>query len=80
MSSNSQQSLQRLYSVADWNALHAQARRQAEVLRREAYADFWHDANSVWASGLATAQRSARRLAHSLGRHAQVRGDTAQAK
>jgi hypothetical protein len=80
MSSNSPHSLQRLYSAADWNALHEQALHRAHALRREAWADFWHGADSVWAAGLASAQRSARRLAHSLGRHAQLRGNTAQAK
>ncbi len=80
MSSHSPHSLQRLYSAADWNALHEQALQQAQALRREAWADFWHGADSVWAAGLATAQRSARRLAHSLGRHTQLRGGPVQAK
>jgi hypothetical protein len=74
MSSNSPPGLQRLYSAADWNTLHEQALQQAQALRREAWVDFWHGADSVWAAGLATAQRSARRLAHSLGRHTQLRG------
>ena len=79
MSTKTQPDMHRLYSVTDWNVLHAQARRQAQVLRREAYADFWHDANSIWSAGLATAQRSAQRLAHSLSRHAQVRGKSLKA-
>ncbi len=77
---STQHSLQRLYSAADWNTLHEQALREAQVLRREAWADFWRGADNVWAVGLATAQRSAQRLAHSLGRHAQLRGTPAQAK
>jgi len=80
MSNNSPHGLQRLYSAADWNALHEQALRQAQALRREAWADFWRGTDSVCSAGLATAQRSARRLAHSLGRHAQLRGGPAQAK
>lgn len=78
--SSSQHSLERLYSAAEWNALHEQALREAQALRREAWADFWRGTDSVWAVGLASAQRSAQRLSHSLGRHAQVRGTPAQAK
>lgn len=78
--SSTQHRLQRLYSAAEWNALHEQALREAQALRREAWADFWRGANSVWLVGMGTAQRSARRLAHSLSRHAQLRGTPAQAK
>lgn len=73
-------SLERLYSAADWNALHEQALREAQALRRAAWVDFWRGTDSVWSSGVATAQRSARRLAHSLSRHAQLRGTPVQAK
>ncbi len=78
--SHSSPSLQRLYNAADWNALHEQALREAQLLRREAWADFWRGADSVWSAGLSTAQRSARRLTHSLGRHTQLRGGPVQAK
>jgi len=80
MSTESEHSVHRLYSAADWNALHEQALQQAQALRREAWVDFWHGADSICSAGLATAQRSARRLAHSLGRHTQLRGGPAQAK
>jgi len=50
-----------------------QAKQHAQELRREAIRDFWRGADTVWAAGLDTAQRSARRLAHSLARHAQAR-------
>lgn len=78
--SSTQHSLQRLYSAADWNALHEQALREAQALRREAWADFWRGTDSVCSAGLASAQRSAERLAHSLSRHAQLRGRPVQAK
>lgn len=77
---STQHSLQRLYSAADWNTLHEQALREAQVLRREAWADFWRGTDSVCSAGLASAQRSAERLAHSLSRHAQLRGRPVQAK
>ncbi|MEK9951446.1 MAG: hypothetical protein VW687_04685 [Curvibacter sp.] len=80
MSSHSHHRLERLYDAADWNALHEQALREAQALRREAWVDFWRGTDSVWTAGLATAQRSAQRLAHSLGRHAQLRGTPLQAK
>ncbi len=57
----------------DFAALHDQARRRAEVLRREAMDDFWRGADAVWSAGLATAKRSAQRLAHSLARHGRAR-------
>jgi hypothetical protein len=78
--SSTQHSLQRLYSAADWNALHEQALREAQALRRAAWADFWRGTDSVCSAGLASAQRSAERLAHSLSRHAQLRGRPVQAK
>lgn len=78
--SSTQHSLQRLYSAADWNALHEQALREAQALRREAWADFWRGTDSICSAGLAGAQRSAERLAHSLSRHAQLRGRPVQAK
>ncbi|MFZ5565404.1 MAG: hypothetical protein ACOY95_00225 [Pseudomonadota bacterium] len=78
--SSTQHSLQRLYSAADWNALHEQALREAQALRREAWADFWRGTDSICSAGLASAQRSAERLAHSLSRHAQLRGRPVQAK
>ncbi len=78
--SHSSRRLQRLYSVADWNALHEQALREAQALRREAWVDFWRGTDHIWSAGLATAQRSAQRLAHRLSRHAQLRGTPLQAK
>lgn len=78
--SHSQRSLERLYNAADWNTLHEQALREAQALRRAAWADFWRGTDSICSAGIATAQRSAQRLAHSLSRHAQLRGTPVQAK
>lgn len=78
MSTETQHRMQRLYSAADWNALHEQALQEAQALRRAAWADFWRGADSICSTGLAAAQRSARRLAHSLGRHAQLRGHVSE--
>ena len=60
-------------SLSVLNHLHEQALRRARELRREAVGDFWHGADAVWSAGLATARRSAQRLAHSLARHARQR-------
>ena len=57
----------------DLAALREQALRRAQVLRREAVDDFWRGADAVWAAGLATARRSAQRLAHSWARHLRLR-------
>lgn len=57
----------------DFAALHDQALRRAEVLRREAVDDFWRGADAAWSASLATARRSAQRLAHSLARHGRTR-------
>lgn len=62
--------------TVDFAALHDQARRRAQVLRREAVDDFWRGADAVWSAGLATARRSAQRLAHSLARHGRTRQAT----
>lgn len=59
--------------MQDYFRIKEQARLRAQELRREAIGDFWRGADAVWASGLDTARRSARRLAHSLARHAQAR-------
>lgn len=61
------------YSPSALNSLHEQARRRAQELRREAVGDFWRGADAVWSAGLASARRSAQRLAHSLARHARSR-------
>lgn len=61
------------YSPAALNSLHEQACRRARELRREAVGDFWHGADAVWSAGLATARRSAQRLAQSLTRHVRLR-------
>jgi hypothetical protein len=55
---------------ADYTRLMEAAKLQAAQLRREAIADFWSDA----AAGTLRSLRSARRLASSLARHAQLRG------
>lgn len=55
---------------ADYARLMDAARRHAEQLRREAIADFWSGA----AASTLRSLRSARRLASSLARHAQLRG------
>ncbi|MBX9872655.1 MAG: hypothetical protein K2X75_11705 [Burkholderiaceae bacterium] len=73
-------SLERRYSTADWNTLHEQALREAQALRRAAWADFWRGTDHICSAGIATAQRSAQRLTHSLSRHAQLRGTPVQAK
>ena len=49
------------------------ALRQAQELRREAIDDFWRGADAAWAATLGGAQRSARRLAQRLIRHAELR-------
>jgi len=64
---NTQDPMQAYFRIKD------QAKQHAQELRREAIRDFWRGADTVWAAGLDTAQRSARRLAHSLARHAQAR-------
>ncbi len=60
-------------AMQDYFRIREQAKQRAQELRRETIRDFWRGADSVWAAGLDTAQRSARRLAHSLARHAQAR-------
>ncbi len=50
-----------------------QAKQHAQALRREAIGDFWRGADAAWAATLDTAQRSARRLAHRVARHAEAR-------
>lgn len=60
-------------SPAALNSLQEQACRRARELRREAVGDFWRGADAAWAAGLASAHRSAQRLAHSLARHARSR-------
>ncbi len=65
----------RSLSAQEVNALHSLARRRAQELRREAIGDFWRGADAAWAASLATARRSAERLAHRLARHAQLRRD-----
>ena len=60
-------------SPAALNSLHEQACRRARALRREAVGDFWRGADAVWSAGLATARRSAQRLAQSLARHVRLR-------
>lgn len=50
-----------------------QAKQQAQALRREAIGDFWRGADAAWTATLATAQRSASRLAYRLARHAETR-------
>ena len=67
-------------SQPDLAALHDEALRRAQELRREAVDDFWRGADAVWSAGLATARRRAQRLAHSLSRHAQRRRAQSQAK
>lgn len=41
--------------------IHARARRQAQLLRRAAIADFWHAAYRLAADGLRTAQHALHR-------------------
>ncbi len=57
----------------DFNTLHDAALRRAHELRREAMADFWRGADAAFEATLATASRSAQRLAHRLARHARGR-------
>lgn len=61
------------YSPAALYSLHEQACRRARALRREAVGDFWRGADAAWSASLATARRSAQRLAHSLARHVRLR-------
>lgn len=53
--------------------LHEAARIEAERLRREALADFWRGADALLTDSLASARRSAERLAARLTRHAALR-------
>ncbi len=64
----------------DLAALHDQALRRAQELRREAVDDFWRGADAICSAGLARARRSAQRLAYGLARHAQLRREPPQAK
>ncbi len=64
----------------DFAILHDQALRRAQELRREAVDDFWRGTDAAWSAGLATARRSAQRLAYRLARHAQLRRGPSQAK
>jgi hypothetical protein len=50
------------------NEIRAQARAEAEALRRAAMDDFWRGANAALATAAGSALRSARRLAHRLQR------------
>jgi hypothetical protein len=50
--------------------LHDAAKLRAEELRRETMAQFWTDGGDAARHAL----RSAQRLAHSLARHARLRG------
>jgi hypothetical protein len=55
--------------AGDPGRLHDLALRRAHELRQEAIHDFWHGADAVLAHGLASARRSAQRLAHRLAQH-----------
>lgn len=67
-------------AMQDYNRMMKLAKQRAQALRREAIGDFWRGADAAWAASLATARRSALRLAHRLARHAQLRRDPAGAK
>lgn len=67
-------------AMQDDNRMMELAKQRAQVLRREAIGDFWRGADAAWAASLATARRSALRLAHRLARHAQLRAQGAEAK
>jgi len=62
----------RLISAADWTRLNDVARRRAHALRREAIGDVWRGADAAFQATLASAGRSALRLAHRLARDAVV--------
>ena len=66
-----------LINAADWTRLNDSARHRAQALRREAIDDVWRGADAAFQATLASANRSAQRLAHRLVRH--VRGRSAQA-
>lgn len=63
-------------AMQDYNRMMKLAKQRAQALRREAISEFWRGADVAWAASLATARRSALRLA----RHAQLRRDPAEAK
>ena len=67
-----------LDSVQDNLRITALAKRRAQVLRRQAVADFWRDADAAWTVTQAWAGRSAQRLAYALARHAQGRREAAR--
>jgi hypothetical protein len=58
---------------ADRAALREEALRLAPVLRREAMAAFWRDADARVVAALGLAQRSATRLAQRIARHRRQR-------
>jgi hypothetical protein len=61
-------------TASDINRLHDLALRRAHELRQDAIGEFWRGANTVLASTADAAERSARRLAQRLSRHARRRG------
>lgn len=67
-------------TMQEYFRIKEQAKQQAQALRREAIGDFWRGADAAWAASLATARRSAQRLAHRLARHAQLRAQGAETK
>lgn len=60
---------QPVHSITELNRLRDRARRDAELLRREALQDFWRGADQVMASAAESVQRSATRWAQRLARH-----------
>lgn len=60
----------RIPDLPTLNALHDQARLEAEALRRAAIDDFWRGADAVLATAATQARRTAQRLAHRLQRRA----------
>ncbi len=67
-------------TMQEYFRIKEQAKQQAQALRREAIGDFWRGADAAWAASLATARRSALRLAYRLARHAQLRAQGAETK
>lgn len=61
------------HRIHDNDRIKNAALHRAQELRRQAVDDFWRGADAAWTATLGGAQRSARRLAHRLLRHAELR-------
>jgi hypothetical protein len=56
------------YTAAELNRLHAEAHREARILRAQALADFWRGADALVHDAAYGTYRSAQRLAYRIAR------------